>query len=375
MADNRPVSPGFETDVFTNGEEGFDEYGIPAIVTSKKGTLLGFCQSAWRENPKTPQERYTEHIVLKRSFDSGRTWGELQVLAESERGRQFRNPCAVVDQVTGTIWLTYVYQNRVKQETAVFRNEDGVRVISSDYDSDGDSWSEPRDITTDVKPEEWGFYATGPGVGIQKQREPYKGRLVIPCDHSQRVEPFLDYFEHGGEHHAQHSHVFYSDDHGATWKAGNSLPPDTDECHVVELSDGSLQLNMRQYTGPKCRALANSKDGGDTWSDMTFNEQLVDSLCQGCAIRYTFAEDDGRSRLLFSNPASTAREKMTVKLSYDEGETWPVAKLIYEGAVAYSCLTVLPNGDIGLLYWLWKGPRTIFARFSLEWLTDGEDGV
>ena len=366
----------FETDVFTDGEEGFDEYAVPAIITSKKGTLLAFSESAWRENRKTPQERYTSHVVLKRSFDNGRTWGDVQLLAESPRGKQIGNPCAVVDQISGAIWLTYIHSEREKVRDGVFANDDKVKVIYSDYHDDGTTWSEPRDITDEVKGDEgWGFYATGPGVGIQKQREPHKGRLVIPCDHSMKVEPFLDYFEHGGEHHAQHSHVFYSDDRGVSWKAGGTMPPDTDECHVVELGDGSLQLNMRQYTGPKCRAQAHSTDGGDTWSEMAYNEELVDSLCQGCSIRYSFAENRGKSRLLFSNPASTAREKMTVKLSYDEGQTWPVSRLIYEGAVAYSCMTVLANGDVGLLYWLWMGPRTIFARFSLDWLTDGKDSL
>ena len=365
----------FETDVFIDGEEGFDEYGVPSIVTSRKGTLLAFCESAWRENRKTPQERYTSHIVLKRSFDNGRTWGGLQLLAESPRGKQITNPCAVVDRVSGAVWLTYNDQEREKVRDGVFANDNQVKAIHSDYHDDGATWSPPRDITEQVRRPGWGFYACGPGAGIQKQRQPHKGRILIPCDHSERVEPFLDYFEHGGIHHAQHSHVFYSDDRGETWKVGGSLPPDTDECHVVELEDGSLQLNMRQYTGPKCRGMAHSSDGGDTWSEMICNEELVDSLCQGCSIRYSFAADGGRSRILFSNPASTAREKMTVKLSYDEGKTWPVAKLVYEGPVAYSCLTVLANNEIGLLYWLWMGPRTIFARFSLEWLTDGKDGV
>ena len=365
-----------QVDVFVDGEGGYDEYGVPAIVTSKKGTLLAFTEAAWREHRKTPEERYTAHIALKRSFDNGRTWGELQVLAECDRGRQKRNPCALVDQISGTIWLTFVIQNARKLETGINLSNDDVAIINSDYHSDGATWSQERDITDDVKPGAWGFYATGPGAGIQIRRGAHAGRLVVPCDHSVQVEPWDDsYFEHGGIHHAQHSHVFYSDDRGGTWQAGGSMPPDTDECHVVELPDGSLQLNMRQYTGPKCRGQAVSADGGDTWSEMTYNEELVDSLCQGCSIRYSYPEDGGTSRLLFSNPASTSREKMTVKLSYDEGKTWPVSKLIYEEAVAYSCLTVLPDGDIGLLYWLWMGPRTIFARFSLAWLTDGRDSV
>ena len=141
----------FETDVFVDGEEGFDEYGVPSIVTSRKGTLLAFCESAWRENRKTPQERYTSHIVLKRSFDNGRTWGGLQLLAESPRGKQITNPCAVVDRVSGAIWLTYNHQEREKVRDGVFANDNQVKAIHSDYHDDGATWSPPRDITEQVR--------------------------------------------------------------------------------------------------------------------------------------------------------------------------------------------------------------------------------
>jgi len=83
-----------------------------------------------------------------------------------------------------------------------------------------------------------------------------------------------------------------------------------------------------------------------------------------------------KNRLLFANPASTKREKMTVRISYDEGRTWPASKTVYPGPSAYSCLAVLPDGSIGLLYE--RGitnpyESVTFARFTLEWLTDGKD--
>src|SRR4026208_1959279 len=83
-----------------------------------------------------------------------------------------------------------------------------------------------------------------------------------------------------------------------------------------------------------------------------------------------------RNRLIFANPASTARERMTVRLSYDEGQTWAVSRVINDGPSAYSSLVVLPDRSIGLLFE--RGDRTpyeriTFARFTLEWLTSGND--
>jgi AcrR family transcriptional regulator len=105
---------------------------------------------------------------------------------------------------------------------------------------------------------------------------------------------------------------------------------------------------------------------------------LIEPICQASIIRYTWPDDGGRSRILFSNPASeTTRERMTIRLSYDEGRTWPVSKLIHRHFSAYSSLVVLPDGMIGLLYEAAEEgeryQRIDFARISLEWLTDGAD--
>jgi sialidase-1 len=237
-------------------------------------------------------------------------------------------------------------------------------------DDDGKAWSEPRDITETTKKKEWWWYATGPGVGIQLQQAPYKGRLVIPCDHTSEK--------------GYGSHVIYSDDHGKSWQLGGSVIGGCNECQVVELADGTLMLNSRvQENGQGKRGIATSADGGETWSKFKFDPTLIEPVCQASFLRYTLASDNGKNRLLFSNPASAPapgktrgdRVKMMVRLTYDEGKTWPVSKLLHDGPSAYSCLAVLPDGDIGCLY---EGGETrygeiVFARFSLEWLTDGKD--
>ena len=201
----------------------------------------------------------------------------------------------------------------------------------------------------------------GPGVGIQMR----SGRLVIPCNHVIGAEVT--------------NHVIYSDDHGKTWRLGGSTDPNTDENQLVELADGSLLLNIRNYREKGHRGISMSKDGGLTWSPVVSDPTLIEPVCMASLIRYTNSPPYTKNRLLFSNPATqTERIRMTIRVSYDEGKTWPVAKLLNAGPSGYSCLTVLPDMTIGCLYE--RGDRSsieklTFARFSLNWLTDGADSL
>ncbi|MGD8239334.1 MAG: sialidase family protein, partial [Armatimonadota bacterium] len=348
-----------QTDVYVSGEDGYHTYRIPALLVSKAGTLLAFCEG--RKNSRS--DHGDLDLMLKRSEDGGNTWSEQQIVYEEGGDAEITigNPCPVVDQDTGTIWLPFC------------RDNDDVFITSSM--DDGRTWAEPVEITKDVKRAGWGWYATGPGVGIQLERGPHKGRLVIPCDHREREDGKW----------VMHSHVFYSDDHGTTWHLGGSAPKHTDECQVVELADGTLLLNMRNYWGRTggeekkggMRALVVSRDGGETWTDLEFDKTLIEPVCQASFIRYTDEQSGDRNRLLFSNPASKeTRHHMTMRLSYDEGETWPLAAVVYSGPAAYSCLAALPDGDIGCLYE--RGTRQAyekitFARCSLEWLSGGRE--
>jgi sialidase-1 len=140
------------------------------------------------------------------------------------------------------------------------------------------------------------------------------------------------------------SHVIYSDDHGRTWRRGGSTGPDCNESTVVELRDGSLLLNMRSYAKQNRRAVSHSSDGGLTWSSPGLKEELVEPVCQASLIRTS------RGVLLFSNPASEKRVKMTVKASMDEGRTWRTLRTVHEGPSAYSNLVELPGDRFGLLY-------------------------
>ncbi|HET7217060.1 MAG TPA: sialidase family protein, partial [Vicinamibacterales bacterium] len=228
----------------------------------------------------------------------------------------------------------------------------------------GATWSAPVDISASVRKPDWTWYATGPGIGIQTRN----GRLVIPANHATAGT---------GVHQ---SHIIYSDDHGNMWHLGGSADAGTNESQVVELADGRLMLNMRNHP-PKpenLRLVATSQDLGGTWATPVPAGSLIEPPAQASLIRLTTAAAGGRNRLLFSNPASVRRERMTVRVSYDEGASWPASRIVHDGPAAYSSLVVLPDRSIGLLFE--RGDRSpyemiTFARFTLEWLTAGTDRI
>jgi sialidase-1 len=173
----------------------------------------------------------------------------------------------------------------------------------------------------------------------------------------------------------RHSHVMFSDDQGKTWQLGGSAGPSNGECQVAERADGSLYLNARTSQGPKVRTTVVSKDGGETWEKGSYDRTLYDSPCQGAVYRLTPQGKEEKSRWLFSHPALPKRTDLTVRLSYDEGRTWPVSNRLREGNSQYSSLALLPDRSIGCLYDLWQDGnyRLYFARFSLSWLSGGKD--
>lgn len=240
----------------------------------------------------------------------------------------------------------------------------------------------PREITGAVTHDDWDYYGIGPGVGIQLERGPHAGRLLIPAIH------WTHFWE--GEvpaDNVRYDHVFYSDDGGESWELDGTVGPHLDEPQAVERPDGSVLMNMRNYWGTNkhpeaagTRAIATSRDGGHTWSAVDFDETLLIPTCQASLVRYSWPEE-GRSRLLFSNPASVdSRTDLTIRLSYDDGRSWPHAARLHDGPATYSCLTRLSDGGIGCLYEggdFVGGPYDglFFSRFDLDWLTAGSDMV
>lgn len=339
-----------EVDVFVAGRGGYHTFRIPAVVALPEGKLLAFCEG----RKKGRGDSGDIDLVLRHSADGGKTWGPLQVVADFGPDT-VGNPCPVVDRTTGTIWLplTKNLGHETERDIETGKSKENRTVWITKSTDGGATWAKPVEITAAVRRPDWTWYATGPGVGVQLRG----GRLVIPCDHRTRAR-------------ALHSHVIYSDDGGRTWKVGGVAGANTNECQVIERSDGSLLLNMRSYHKKNRRAVAASKDGGLSWSPVTLDDALVEPVCQASLLRYPEGKEKGWT--LFSNPASTKREKMTVRLSHDDGATWPVQRLLYAGPSAYSCLTVLPDRTIGCLYERGaKSPyeKITFAHFTLAWLT------
>jgi sialidase-1 len=318
-----------EGTVFRKGEAGYDTFRIPSLSTLADGTVLAICEGRNASSSDTGDI----DLVMKSSSDNGRTWSELSVIWD-DGPNTCGNPCVVVDPFDGKIHLLSTHNLGSDHESAIIsRDSVGTRTIwTLTSEDNGKTWTKPRHITKYVKQLDWTWYATGPGTGIVTS----EGRLVIPCDHIEAVT--RKYF----------SHVIYSDDHGATWKLGGSTPTDqVNECEVVELSDGRLHLNMRNYERKttQTRAVSISDDGGLTWGPITREGNPVEPRCQASIRRWT---DD---LIAFSNPASpNQRVKMTLRLSADDGETWDDGLVLFEGPSAYSSLSVLKTGEIACFF-------------------------
>jgi sialidase-1 len=348
-------------DVYLSGEGAYHTYRIPSIVATTKGTLLAFAEA----RRTGAGDAGDIDLVVKRSRDLGESWSAAQVVGDNGPNT-FGNPCAVVDKKTGAIWLLTTHNLGTDREKEILAgtSQAGRTVWAMNSEDDGVTWSEPREITSSVKQADWTWYATGPGVGIQTS----SGRLVIPANHAEAGT---------GVHR---SHVFVSEDAGKSWTLGASSEPGTNESQVVELDDGRLMLNMRNHP-PKpenFRMVATGDARGGLLSKAYADRTLIEPPAQASFLRLTTRTAHDRNRLLFANPASTRRERLTARVSYDEGATWPVARVIREGPAAYSSLVVLPDLSIGLLHE--RGDRSPYekitlARFSLEWLTDGTDRI
>jgi sialidase-1 len=358
------------TVLFTAGDGIYNNYRIPSVIRTKKNTLLAFC-----EGRQAAGDAGEINLLVRRSTDGGETFSPQQVVWKDAKNT-CGNPCPVLDESTGTIWLlmTHNLGDDLEKQITLGTSKESRTVWISHSEDDGLTWAKPRDITSDVKKPQWAWYATGPGIGIQIKHGSHAGRLVIPCD----------YVATGGGGDNSNSFVIYSDDHGAHWKIGGEPPVHGfNESQVVELADGALMLNMRNIADPATgkprtiRGVTISHDGGETFEPAHRDPVLVEPRCQASILRLTWP-DEGKSRILFTNPASTTRQRklLTTRMSYDEGKTWPVEKLIFAEFSGYSCMVALPDGSVGLLYEAGdkKGYERIeFVKFTTGWLTDGRN--
>lgn len=326
------------TNVFSKDTEGYSCFRIPALTLSKQGTILAFAEG----RKKSCSDTGDIDITVRRSTDGGKTWGELIIVWDAGEN-VCGNPTPVVDKSTGRIFLLCCWNLGEDHESQIIeqKSKDSRKVFSIYSDDDGLTWSEPKEITSTVKQPDWTWYATGPCHAIQLQHKKYKNRLIASANHMVAGTK------------AYHSQVIYSDDSGKSWHLGGVVTtPGGNESSVVELQNGDLMLNMRNYNRKKgaCRSFAISSDGGMSWGTVQYANDLPEPVCQGSILNYT-KKRKLTERLLFSNPASAnKRECMTIKQSDDNGKTWKPLHVVYSGPAAYSDLLILPDGRIGILY-------------------------
>ncbi|WLQ51799.1 exo-alpha-sialidase [Streptomyces poriferorum] len=339
-------------DLTVNGV-GSPYYRIPALTTSVEGTVL----AAYDARPTLGDLPSNIGVVLRRSTDGGTTWQAQQVVRKDPAPQGYGDPSLLVDRTTGRIFLFYAAGvNQGFFGSATGNDESDPNVLQADYsysDDDGLTWTHRR-ITKQIKNPAWGGMFAASGEGIQVRNGAYKGRLIQQYA-----------IRSNGANYAVSA---YSDDHGATWKTGTPVGPGGDENKTVELNDGTIMLNNRSAP---YRTIAYSTDGGVTYTPFVQDTELPDPANNGSIMRYAPdapASNPQSSWLLFSNTEATSRKNLTVKMSCDNGKTWPIKKVVDAGAAAYSTLTRLPDGRLGLLYERGNYEHITYSSFDLKWL-------
>jgi sialidase-1 len=379
-----------KTELFEAGKGGHKLYRIPGIVVTAKGTVLAYCEA----RKYTGLDWDDIEILLRRSTDGGKTWSEPAGLPPPE-GKFARNSAAVAKKLAKEGQITF------NNPVAIVDREGPVHFLYCvDYgrcfylrsDDDGKTFGKPVEITGTFEQFHKDYackvFATGPGHGIQLKN----GRLVVPV--------WLSTGTGGNAHRPSAVSTIYSDDAGKTWQRGDIVAIEADplinpsETVLVQLSDGRVMLNIRSESKRHRRAVAFSPNGATKWTRPVFHEQLKEPICMASLCRLSEKPKQDRDRLLFANPdnllrfgkegtpgLSRDRKNLTVKLSYDEGKTWEVSRVLEPGFSGYSDLAVGPEGTIYCFYErgstdgkdIYATKHLVVARFNLEWLSDGKD--
>lgn len=336
-----------QLDLFHQGDAGVHTYRIPALLETRKGTLLAACD-ARHENSRDLPGRLS--LVLRRSANRGKTWSAAQTLRTVTEGG-VGDPSFLLDQRSGRIWCFHAYgPPGIGFPTAKPGARTGpftLQVHAIHSDDDGRTWSPPVDLTPQIKDPAWQAVFVTSGTQIQTST----GRYLLP----------LVVRDGQGVVSARNA---YSDDAGVTWKVGAALGPLTDESHTVELPGGVILQNMRKGL---LRAVARSSDGGITFGPVEDDAALIDPRCNAGLTRYRRGAHD---LLVFTNAASTKRENLTVKVSRDAGRTWTKGRTLHAGPAAYSTVIPLRDGTLAVLYERgdqYAAERITFARFALDW--------
>jgi sialidase-1 len=356
------------------GQDNCNTYRIPGLTTTNKGTLIAVYDNRYNSS-KDLQEDID--IGMSRSTDGGQTWEPMKVIMDmgefggrSERLNGTGDPCVLYDEKTGTLWVAALWMSGSSYDQALWwaskpgmKPEETGQFLLVKSTDDGLTWSQPINITSQIKVPSWQLLLQGPGRGLTTRN----GTLVFPAQFKADIgTKAID----GGQYTC-HSTIVYSKDGGHTWQIGTGAKSNTTEAQVVELADGSLMLNMRDDRNrsdkgeTNGRAVAVTNDWGKTWKvHPSSNAALPEPNCMGSMIAADVPVGGKIQQVLFfSNPNSkTERIHMTLKASVDGGLSWPETfwtELDSGSGNGYSCLTMIDNSTIGILY---EGTKELYFQ-------------
>jgi hypothetical protein len=357
--------------LFAPGDAGSVSYRIPAIITAADGSLVTVTDKRWNNSADLKNKI---DLVVRRSTDNGQSWSAPPLTISNFGSPNGTGDAALVlDKVVNPGTLLCLFAANVGFGASTPTVPINIQYCKST--DNGQTWSLPADITNQV-------YGAGCSNPISKT---WYGAFVASGRMHQlrsgRIIAVLDVRQTSGG--TQDNFTMHSDDGGSTWVAetsdatthGIAAAGQANEAKLVQLDNGNLMMSTRHAPN---QLMSISTNAGVKWGTATSNAQLVEPSCNGDFIRYTSTVDGyNKSRLLQSIPNNSGtRKDVSVFISYDEGATWNTSRSIYPQASAYSSLTILPDGTIGIYYENGEYGDVYdmyFARFSLNWLTNGAD--
>ena len=317
-------------------------YRIPVIATAPNGDLIVAIDE---RVPSCGDLKWNNdiNIAVRRSEDNGKSWKAIEKIVDYPPGQSASDPSIIVDKVTGEILLFFNYMDLLHERDVYY-----MKLMRSA--DNGKTWTSPEDITTQITRPDWqtDFTFITSGCGIQTRN----GKLLHTLVNLQKG-----------------LHIFASDNHGKSWYLMDTPIKPADESKITELADGSWMVNSR-VNDLGYRFVHTSVDEGKTWRSR-MDSTLIDPGCNASIIRYSSAnKGENENVLLFTNLKSkNVRENLTIRISFDEGENWSSGKTIYSGSSAYSSMTVLSDGDIGIFFERDDYQKVTFVKLPLKWIT------
>lgn len=364
-------------DLFTARTGGYWNFRIPSLLSTPDGVVLLGCEA----RPGHGGDYDENDVMIRRSTDGGKTFAEPIILADHK------------SYGPGPLSNLVMFNDPNSPRLHAIFCHDYLRILHTTSDDGGQTFAPPVEITAAIEPLreqfDWCVCATGPGQGLTMRN----GRMLTPVWLSNGAE--TSHGEHRG-HRPSLVTTLASDDGGKTWQGGELLCEldatlagqavrNPSEAAAIETLDGRVMLNARNESAPHRRLIATSDNGTSGWTMERFDETLTEPICMAGLVRVSWPDGDEPGCVAFSNPGTLEKEfgcngfdrkQLTVYLSFDDGQSWPVKRIIEPGPAAYSDLTALPDGTILCAYECGMG-KTMYdsaslrlARFDRHWVED-----